>query len=278
MCELFAMSSSLPAAVTYSMREFARHGGVTADHADGWGIAYYDGRHIRVFRDVDSAAESPCLRFVAAQEFRGETVISHIRKATQGVVAVRNTQPFFRELGGRVHLFAHNGDLRRIQDHPGLRLGRCLPIGETDSEYAFCALLHRLSPLWCEPEGPPPIAKRLGVVSAFAASIRQLGPANFVYTDGDAVFLHGHRRRQPGDGVIRPPGLHLLCRSCTARGGSFQVEGLKVDSTTQHVVLAASVPLSDEPWVALDEGEVVVLRGGLVVSKPELENDRGSSL
>ncbi|RLE27834.1 MAG: class II glutamine amidotransferase, partial [Acidobacteria bacterium] len=35
MCELFAMSSSHPATVNLSLGEFSRHGGLTADHADG---------------------------------------------------------------------------------------------------------------------------------------------------------------------------------------------------------------------------------------------------
>ena len=42
MCELFAMSSRVPATVTFSLEEFARHGGLTAPHKDGWGIVYYD--------------------------------------------------------------------------------------------------------------------------------------------------------------------------------------------------------------------------------------------
>ncbi len=127
MCELFAMSSSHPATVSCSLREFARHGGLTADHVDGWGIAYAEDRAVRIFRDVDAAAESPYLRFVSALEVRSDTVLSHIRKATQGEIALRNTQPFARELGGRVHLFAHNGDLHGIDRAPDLRLGRYLP-------------------------------------------------------------------------------------------------------------------------------------------------------
>jgi predicted glutamine amidotransferase len=35
----------------------------------------------------------------------------------------------------------------------------------------------------------------------------------------------------------------------------------------QHVALLASVPLTSEPWEALREGEVVVLRGGRLVRR-----------
>ena len=76
MCELFVISSSHPATVTYSMREFARHSSFTADHADDWGIAYVQDRDVRVFRDVDAAAESPCQRLVSALEFRSDIVLA----------------------------------------------------------------------------------------------------------------------------------------------------------------------------------------------------------
>ena len=38
MCELFAMSARQPATVSLSLEEFARHGGETARHRDGWGV------------------------------------------------------------------------------------------------------------------------------------------------------------------------------------------------------------------------------------------------
>jgi len=37
--------------------------------------------------------------------------MSRIRYATQGEVSFRNTQPFSRELAGKQHVCAHNGDL-----------------------------------------------------------------------------------------------------------------------------------------------------------------------
>jgi predicted glutamine amidotransferase len=37
------MSSPLPTNVSFSLAEFARHGGGSATHKDGWGIAFYQG-------------------------------------------------------------------------------------------------------------------------------------------------------------------------------------------------------------------------------------------
>ena len=260
------MSSRLPATITYSLEEFAQHGGLTGPHKDGWGIAYYGDRDARVIRDVDAAADSALVRFVAERGQRSRTVISHIRHATQGAVALRNTQPFAREAGGRIHLFVHNGDLEGTAEAGGLEFDVDRPIGETDSEHAFCALMTRIRRLWGDGAEVPPIEARLETVAGFAATVRGLGPANLMYFDGDALFLHGHRRKHDGDEEPRPPGLHTLCRSCTVGGTAFEADGLTISGHNQHVVLAATVPLTDEPWEALDEGEIVVARNGEIVA------------
>jgi len=267
MCELFAMSSRLPATITYSLEEFIQHGGRTGPHSDGWGIAYYGDRDARVIRDVDAAADSPLVRFVAERGQRSHTVISHIRKATHGEVALRNTQPFSREVGGRIHLFAHNGELTRVSETPELVLDIDQSIGETDSEHAFCALLTRIRRLWGNGAEVPAIDARLQIVADFARTVRELGPANFIYFDGDALFLHGHQRKQDGEEQPRPPGMHTLCRSCTVGGTAFEADGLTISGHNQHVVLAASIPLTDEPWEALAEGEIVVARHGEIVAR-----------
>ena len=39
MCELFAMSSYKPTALTYSLEEFSKNGSSLRSNRDGWGIA-----------------------------------------------------------------------------------------------------------------------------------------------------------------------------------------------------------------------------------------------
>lgn len=103
------------------------------------------------------------------------------------------------------------------------------------------------------------------MVTRLAAELRTLGPANFLYADGDALFAHGHRRRD-GTEEIRPPGLHFLCRRCSARSDGVPVPGVSMSQEhEQEVALVASVPLTTERWEALAEGEVIVLREGRVV-------------
>lgn len=257
-CELFAMSARHPATVRLSFSELARRGGATGPHADGWGVGFFEGRDVRLIREPTAASESPFARLVSDQSIRSRNVVAHVRKATRGERTLSNTQPFVREVLGRVHCFAHNGHLADLDQ---LSSARFRPVGDTDSERAFCSLLDGIAPLWVD--GPPPLAMRLEVVAAFARQIAPLGPANFIYCDSDALFAHGNRRTQ-ADGVIRAPGLHMLTRSCAHPARPVDTDAVVVEhrATDQQVVLFASVPLTAEPWTALDEGQVVVVRNG----------------
>lgn len=275
MCELFGMSARFPTTVHLSLDELAQHGGVTAQHADGWGIAFYEERDALVVREAERAAGSACVELLKRHGIQSPLVVAHLRKATQGGRALRNTQPFARELAGRMHVFAHNGMVGAIASDERFAAQRFAPIGETDSEIAFCALLERLATLWSDRKVPE-LGARRALVAAFARQLATLGPANFVYTDGDALFAHGHRRTQ-ADGGVRPPGLYVLCRTCarsadapalagvTLTAGDRQEAGESPDDP-QEVALVASVPLTSEGWRALDEGELVVLRAGRVVT------------
>lgn len=265
MCELLTVSARFPTTIGLSLDELARHGGATGPHRDGWGVAYLDGGDALVLREPDAASESrllACARHCAAPT---TTVIAHIRRATQGPRRLRNTQPFTRELGGRQHVFAHNGMLPGIEADPRFPTRRFRRVGDTDSEHAFCALLDRLAPGW--EGGVPALADRVAVIARFAAELRTLGPANFLYADGDAVFAHGHRRRDD-HGEMRPPGLHVVCRSCAGERDGAALTGVElVPAHEQHVAIVASVPLSAEPWTAVGEGELLVLRDGQVIER-----------
>jgi glutamine amidotransferase len=264
-CELFALSARLPTTVRLSLDELARHGGESGPHRDGWGVGFLQEGDVLLVRQPEAASDSRFLAFVRQQHARSSTVIAHIRRATQGPRLLRNTQPFTRELGGQTHVFAHNGMLPGIEGDVRFPARRFQRIGDTDSEHAFCALVERLSPLWAG--GLPSLDDRLAVIAGFAAELRTLGPANFLYADGDAVFAHGHRRRDDS-GEIRPPGLHVLCRRCSARDDGPPVPGLSIDhDAEQEVALAASVPLTSEPWEALGEGQIVVLREGRIARR-----------
>jgi glutamine amidotransferase len=265
MCELLAMSARFPTTIHLSMDELGRHGGATGPHRDGWGIGFVQDGDAFLLREPEAASESRWLAFLQEHDLRSTAVLAHVRRATQGPRLLRNSQPFTRELGGRVHLFAHNGMLPGIEGDPRFATRRFRTIGDTDSEHAFCALLERLAPLWHAEV--PSLDDRFAAITAFARALGECGPANFVYSDGDAIFAHAHRRRHD-DGEIRAPGLHLLCRRCAAAEDGVPLAGISMPhDARQEVALVASVPLSVEPWEPLADGALVALRDGQVVRR-----------
>lgn len=98
MCQLLGMNCNVPTDICFSFEGFHRRGGLTDHHADGWGIAFFEGCGCRVFLDSRSAVESPIAALVRNYPIHSMNVIAHIRKATKGVVALENTHPFVREL------------------------------------------------------------------------------------------------------------------------------------------------------------------------------------
>jgi len=263
MCELFSLTSEYPANVSFSLDEFKRHGGLSGPHKDGWGIAFYEHYDLRLIRETDAAATSPCLEFLRHHEYRSNIIVSHLRMATSGSISLPNTQPFSRELGGRMHLFAHNGDLIDIHQSTEFELGHYRPVGETDSELAFCHLLRGLQEIWLG-TAPPGLGQRHSVVTGFAEKICPLGPANFIYSDGEYLFAHGHQRSQPGREGFHPPGLYWLCRSCriAPKNSPGPISNPTADGGLQKVALVASVPLTGEQWTPFEEGEILVFRKG----------------
>jgi glutamine amidotransferase len=265
MCELLALSSSQPVRLTFSLHTLAARGGLLGRAHDGWGVAFYEGLDVALFREPRPAADSALVHLLQTQGPATGLAISHIRHATQGQVSLANTQPFSRQLGGRTHVFGHNGDLTGIDSSGTLDLGAHRPVGQTDSELAFCALLARLTALWLDGV-PPPLESRLSILTTFAAEMRALGPSNFLYADGDALFAHGDRRLQR-NGRVEPPGLWVRQRRCPPGTSSAdQGAGLAVRTEGSSVVWVASVPLTDDPWQPLDCGELLAVRDGVILA------------
>ena len=267
MCELFAMSSRSPTSVSFSMQRLARRGGAEGLNSDGWGVAFYTGGDALLLREPAAASESELVRHIERHGPPSELVISHIRQATFGERALRNTQPFMRELGGRAHAFAHNGDLPGIDDAAAFPLGRSRPIGESDSEIACCYLLGQMESLW-EAAGKelPALEDRLDVVAECAARLRALGPANFLYSDGDVLFVHADRRLPPDDGAPLV-GLYVLDRSCEEEVPDLSGSGVILTTVQQALTLVASVPLTDERWRPLATGEILAIRRGEILER-----------
>lgn len=147
MCRLFGFRSVIPSQVHRSL--------VAADnailhqssvHSDGWGVAYYIGDAPHVIKSTSSAIEDRLFHRVSGI-VAAETVVAHIRKATQGEICVTNVHPF--QFGRWV--FMHNGNIRDFSAHRERLLAEIPPkmrrwiLGQTDSELLFLLLLSKLS-------------------------------------------------------------------------------------------------------------------------------------
>lgn len=253
MCQLLGMNCNVPTDIVFSFTGFHQRGGRTDQHADGWGIAFYEGTGCRLFIDTKPAAESPVAVLVKTYPIRSLNVIAHIRKATVGAVALENTHPFLREMWGRYWTFAHNGTLRGFDPPQELRR-RYLPVGRTDSEAAFCFILERL---WrAFPDGSPAAELLCTQLAAVVAEIRACGEFNFLLSNGEVLFAHC--ATQLSYIVRRAPfaKAHLVDQD-------YAVDFGLVTTPSDRVAVIATTPLTDnETWTVIEPGAMVMFRDG----------------
>ncbi|MGB3210104.1 MAG: class II glutamine amidotransferase [Desulforhopalus sp.] len=261
MCELFAMSSRKPSAVSYSLPAFAERGSYIRRSREGWGIAYGHDEDVFLIKEAKPAADSPWVQFAAEQHLESHTVIAHVRHATIGKPVLQNTHPFRYVAHGRVHVFAHNGTLTGLSDRYPKNTMRYKPIGQTDSEHAFCLMLERLDQL----EEDSDLNLRQEIIAEFTSEMTEFGAFNFLYYDGTALYAHAHRRVYEENGQFtdpKPPGLQMKnCQICAA-GPEITCDGLNIQHAANRTILIASVPLDEIGWEPLPEGVLLVLKGG----------------
>ncbi|MEX2523966.1 MAG: class II glutamine amidotransferase [Gammaproteobacteria bacterium] len=270
MCELLAMSCRHPARLTSSLTALAAHASGDSRNRDGWGLAFYQGHDVALYRDTTPADTCPLVPWLEANGPETTLSLGYIRHATQGAINLANTGPFSRELNGRVHVFSHNGNLKPLAHSSLVGNEFFQPVGETDSELAFCLLLDRIRQLPHARGQPPSLQARLDTVAEVAVALRALGPASFLYADGDVLFVHADRRRQPLTGQVTSPALYRL--ECPAGIEAVLVRDSESAETitAQRVILLASVPLTHEAWTPMREGEVLAVRQGEIVASVQL--------
>lgn len=246
MCELFGMSARKPTAVNPYLELLGARGGGSGPHADGWGIASYNGRAAEVYKQPEAAAHSRCFSMLAETPRASALVVAHLRKANPPEVgrAWANTHPFEREMGGHAWVFAHNGKLAGIQDDPRFATRHFRPVGGTDSEHAFCFLLERLT----DEVPPAPGLISSGHLEATlrdaVAALSTLGEFNFLLADGFHLVAYATGR------------LHLLERPC--RTGACE----------DAAVLLATEPLTAEAWTPLPRESIHVFAIGRILVAP----------
>ena len=251
MCQLLGMNCNTPTDVTFSFSGFARRGGQTDHHADGWGITFFEGRGVRHFIDHEPASTSPVAELIARYPIKSRHVVAHIRKATEGAVALENCHPFVRELWGRYWVFAHNGTLKDF--HPRLH-GNFRPVGQTDSERAFCWLMQELAKSHVS---VPSVAELTLTLRELAPQIASHGSFNFLLSNGEALWAHC------------ATNLYFVERSHPFAHAQLADEDLSVDFATvtapgDRVAVVVTAPLTtNETWTQMKPGELRVFVDGV---------------
>ena len=247
MCQLLGMNANTPTDLLFSFTGFSTRAG---EHKDGFGIAFFEGPGVRLFVDAQSARESPVAEMVRRYPIKSRHVVAHIRKATQGRVALENTHPFVRELWGRYWIFAHNGDLKAYA--PRLH-GAFRPVGDTDSERAFCWLMQELAKAHA---ALPPVVELTATLRELVPSIAAHGTFNFLLDNGEALWAHASTR------------LHHIVREHPFRTATLQDEDMTVDFArhtrpSDRVAVIVTEPLTqDETWTPFEAGELRVFVDG----------------
>ncbi|HVR01998.1 MAG TPA: class II glutamine amidotransferase [Polyangia bacterium] len=264
MCELMGMECNVPTDIVFSFTGFALRGGKTGPHADGWGLALYDGKYARSFLEPAPACASPMAAFIRDNPIKTLLAVAHVRKKTRGRASLENTHPFKRTLWGRHWVFAHNGTLPHVRRH---KLTSELPVGETDSEHAFCWILEQLRAAF--PGGYPRDARRLWTtIAELGGVLGAEGKFNFLLADGRHLYarcgtqLCYIARRAPFG-------------RATLRDAELQIDFSAFTTTRDRVAVVATTPLTrDETWHEGRPGTMWVFRGGqLRATLPSLAQD-----
>jgi predicted glutamine amidotransferase len=213
---------------------------LSRQHADGWGMARWDGPELRTERSHLPAYSSP--EFAAlAHETRADAALVHLRWATPGLpVAPENTHPF---LAGD-WAFGHNGAVRPA--------GGLLPLlsssaraglgGDTDSERLLHVLLDRIGAHGLEDGLRRTVADVCDELTPSSLNALLLGRDELT-----AVCCHGAASIGAAPVLEGPP---------EDQPGYFDLRWRREEGT----VVVVSQPLGDYPWVLLDNGSALVVR------------------
>ena len=112
MCQLLGMNCNTPTDILFSFEGFHRRGGLTDQHADGFGIAFFEGVGCRLFLDDQASAH-----FFAAQP--------EVRQALEA--ALPRLREMMQDAGVQLGQANVSADTARQQDNSPRDTPRTLP-------------------------------------------------------------------------------------------------------------------------------------------------------
>jgi predicted glutamine amidotransferase len=261
MCRLFGFRSVIQSQMHRSLIAADNALGRQSDrHPDGWGVAYYIDGAPHVTRSPVHALGDALFHRVSGV-VSSETVLAHVRKATQGAHTVLNCHPF--QYGRWV--FAHNGDVPTFERDRAALLAEVSPrlrrfvLGETDSEVIFFMVLSRLEAFGPLAQ-PKTVSEVMDAVAGTVADVQRIAKAadekpnllTCILTDGTTMVAHHGGKELFYSTYKRRCADRETCASlaphCEAETKTGQVN---------HLVLSSEVLHGENVWVELASGEMV---------------------
>jgi len=248
MCELFGLSANKPVNVLFTWKGFYRRGNI---QPHGWGIAFYPDKSAIIFKEPLASIESGLASFIRDyKNIKGKIFISHIRYASSGSKKYMNTHPFSIKLNGKEWVFAHNGTVEKIKKEFPLRDFK--PIGETDSEYAFCLILDRIKKIMEE-------KKIREIIEETAKEISQYGGFNFLLSNGECLFAFWSGHNSLYYLERKPPYKDFKVR---LEDEDFSVTLSEMKDPDEKTVLISTKPLTDEKWIKFKPNKLYEFKEG----------------
>lgn len=289
MCQLMGMNCATPTDFNFSFRGFKCRGGNTDIHAHGWGLAIYEGRGVRSFHDPLPCARSPLADMVSNYPIKTLNMMAHIRYATQGAVSLENVHPFQREMWGIQWTFAHNGEVPKFTHNPQEcnaqdtakipMLGQCTeatfhPVGDTDSEAVFCAMLNALRAEFTTLPTLPVLYEAIQkLCGEIVRGDEEETIFNFLLGCGQfTMFAFSWPGSREGSTVWN--GLHYLVRyppfrTAELKDVDYSVDFNETNDETDRVAIIATKPLTtNENWKEFERGQLLMFDNGLPYSRP----------
>jgi glutamine amidotransferase len=268
MCRLFGFRSVIPSQVHVSLVDAENALGAQSNaHPDGWGVAYYVEGAPHVTKSPTQALGDQLFHRLSGL-VSSETVLAHVRKATQGSKSLLNCHPF--QFGRWV--FAHNGDIPGfadglaplLRDQIAPRLRRFV-LGDTDSETIFFIFLTLLQQQ-ASSSPKPDLATVVGAVQATLERIRsiccqrQLAAEavllTFIATDGDILVA-----TQGGKELAFSTYKRRCPDRATCASLSSACEAPSLDGRVNHLIVSSERLQGSNVWEELAPGDILAVDG-----------------
>ncbi|HMV68285.1 MAG TPA: class II glutamine amidotransferase [Myxococcota bacterium] len=264
MCRIFGFRSVLDSRVHRSLLSAENALAVQSErHPDGWGVAYYVAGSPHVIRSAGAAVTDQLFQRVSGI-VTSQTVLAHVRKATQGELSPLNCHPF--QYGRWV--LAHNGDVPAFPEVRDPLLERVAPrfrrflLGDTDSEVIFHLFLTHLAARADLTRRGTPIDQVVEALRATVADVRGVlserghdpDSALLTLVVSDGELLVGHQGGKElhfstwKERCSEREGCPFLSRECEAPTESGYVN---------HLIVSSEPLLGENRWERLAPGELV---------------------